>query len=279
MTRNWLPIKTNPWTLGLPLLAMLWLLHAIDAPQRLNFWLYDTVITHYPAGISRDIVLVGIDEQSLDRLGPWPWPRNVHARLIEKLDAAGAQTIVFDILFSEATPTDPEFEAAIRSHGQVVLPLHLSPPSSNQLITAHLPAPKLAEAAAAIGHAHVELDQDGIARGIYLRNGLGNRLWPSLALAAHGSTPSTAPDPDTAPYTNVRQFYRAIPSQARPGLSLLFHTARCCPGHLHRSSSRTRLFSSVPRRQGSGIFFRRPSRASDSRYQGSSSMPTPIRLL
>lgn len=211
MTRNWLPIKTNPWTLGLPLLAMLWLLHAFDAPQRLNFWLYDSLITAYPAEISQDIALVAIDEKSLDELGQWPWARDVHARLIERLGMAGAETIVFDILFSETTPNDPILASAMRSHGQVILPLHLSPLSSNQLITAHPPSPALADAAAGIGHAHVELDADGIARGTYLRNGLGNLLWPSLALATAGGTISAGPDPDAAPYTNVRQLYRAVP--------------------------------------------------------------------
>ncbi|WP_318527248.1 CHASE2 domain-containing protein [Marinobacter confluentis] len=206
-----MPIKTNPWTLGLPLIAMLWLLHIFDAPQRLNFWIYDTLITAYPADIAPDVVLVGIDERSLDDLGQWPWPRAVHARLVEKLAAAGAETIVFDVLFSEATPDDPDLASAMAAHGQVILPLHLSPLSSNQLITTHLPAPDLATAAAGLGHAHVELDEDGIARGTYLRNGLGDRLWPSLALAAAGVGQSPGPDPEAAPYTNVRQQYRAVP--------------------------------------------------------------------
>lgn len=217
MTRNWLPIKTNPWTLGLPLLAMLWVLHAFDAPQRLNFWLYDTLITAYPTEVSDDVALVAIDEKSLDSLGPWPWPRDVHARLIEQLDAAGADTIVFDILFSESTSNDAVLASAMRAHGQVLMPLHLSPPSGNQLMSVHPPAPDLADAAWAIGHAHVELDEDGIARGTYLRNGLGNRLWPSLALAAAGDGISASPDPDTAPYTNVRQHYRAVPLAGAAG--------------------------------------------------------------
>lgn len=218
MTRNWLPIKTNPSTLGLPLLAMVWLLHALDAPQRLNFWLYDTLITSYPAQISPDIALVAIDERSLDELGQWPWPRDVHARLIEQLHRAGAETIVFDILFSEVTPSDPALASAMHAHGRVILPLHFSPPASNQLITAQIPSPELAGAAVALGHAHVELDEDGIARGTYLRNGLGNRLWPSLALAAGGGEISSEGDSDLPPYTNVRQFYRAVPLGGSSGV-------------------------------------------------------------
>lgn len=217
MTRNWLPIKTNPWTLGLPLLAMVWLLNAFGGPQRLNFWLYDSLITAYPPEISQELALVAIDERSLDALGPWPWPRDVHARLIEQLNAAGAKTIVFDILFTETSPQDPVLAAAMREHGRVILPLHLSPSASNQLITTHLPAAELAQAAAGLGHAHVELDEDGIARGTYLRNGLGDRLWPSLALATAGEAPMRGSDPDLAPYTNVRQGYRAVPMAGAAG--------------------------------------------------------------
>lgn len=186
MTRNWFPIKTTPWTLGLPLLTILLLLQTTSIPQRLDFWLYDTLITANPAEVSDDVVVVAIDEQSVDRLGRWPWPRTTHARLIEKLHQAGAKTIVFDILFPEPYFDDPDLAAAMRNHGNVILPLHLSPPSHNYLISEQLPVPELAEAASALGHAHVELDEDGLARGIYLLNGLGNQLWPSLALAASG---------------------------------------------------------------------------------------------
>jgi PAS domain S-box-containing protein len=223
MTRSWLPIRTNPWTLGLPLLLMLWLLHTFDAPQRLSFWTYDTLITSFPGEMSADIAVVAIDEKSLDSLGQWPWNRRVHGRLIEKLEAAGARTIVFDILFAESTPDDSSLASAMRAHGGVILPLHLSPTSSNQLITTHFPAPELAEAAAVLGHAHVALDKDGIARGTWLRSGVGNQLWPSLALATAGGSVTTDRDPQVAPYTNIRQHYRAVPL-AGPAGSVTTHS-------------------------------------------------------
>jgi PAS domain S-box-containing protein len=190
---------------------MLWLLHAFDAPHRLDFWTFDTLITSFPREASPDIALIAIDENSLDRLGPWPWNRNVHGRLVKNLEAAGADTIVFDVLFAESTPGDSALASAMHSHGAVILPLHLSPTSSDQLITTHFPAPELAEAAAALGHAHVELDEDGLARGTYLRSGVGNQLWPSLALATAGGRVVEDNHSQAAPYTNVRQQYRAVP--------------------------------------------------------------------
>jgi len=217
MTRNWFPIKTTPWTLGLPLLTFLLLLQTTSIPERLDFWLYDTLITTYPTEPTDDAIIVAIDELSVDRLGRWPWPRTTHARLIDKLDAAGADTIVFDILFPEPSPEDLELASAMREHGNVILPLHLSPPSRNHLISEQLPAPELASAAAGLGHAHVELDEDGLARGLYLFNGLGDQLWPSLALAAT-EEPRPAVEPPGVPlYTNVRQHYRAIPMAGGAG--------------------------------------------------------------
>jgi len=53
-----------------------------------------------------DIVLVDIDEKSLARMekdaGRWPWPRVVHAELVEGLAAQRPRAIVFDIAFTEA---------------------------------------------------------------------------------------------------------------------------------------------------------------------------------
>jgi adenylate cyclase len=45
--------------------------------------------------------VVAIDDESLRRLGQWPWPRAQVAELIEKLTAAGAAAVVIDVLFAE----------------------------------------------------------------------------------------------------------------------------------------------------------------------------------
>lgn len=47
-----------------------------------------------------DIVLVDIDAQSLLDVGHWPWPRSVHARLLDQLMDLGAYEVAFDIDFS-----------------------------------------------------------------------------------------------------------------------------------------------------------------------------------
>ncbi|MEC7377441.1 MAG: CHASE2 domain-containing protein, partial [Pseudomonadota bacterium] len=211
MNRDWLPIRTTPWTLGLILLSLILLVQISALPQRLDYWLYDQAITSNPPRISDDLVLVTIDELSLSRLGRWPWPRNLHTELISRLKEAGAKTIVFDVLFSEPSPDDTALAEAMRQHGDVVLPVYLSPPTSHYLLQEQLPVHPLAAAASGLGHAHVELDSDGVARGLYLYNGMGQSLWPSLSLAATGAEPNATAFRDAPAYVNVRSRYRAVP--------------------------------------------------------------------
>jgi len=72
--------------------------------------------------------IVAIDDESLRRLGQWPWPRTRVAELINNLSGAGAATIVLDVLFSEPERTpdgkessgDKELADAI-AKGRVVL--------------------------------------------------------------------------------------------------------------------------------------------------------------
>lgn len=58
-----------------------------------------------PASARKDIVLVEIDDSSLAAVEPvfgrWPWPRAVHASLIDFLARAGARVIAYDVLFLE----------------------------------------------------------------------------------------------------------------------------------------------------------------------------------
>ena len=56
-----------------------------------------------------EVVVVAIDDDSLEQLGRWPWSRPLMARLVQHLSAAGAAVIGFDIVQSESTaPLDVE---------------------------------------------------------------------------------------------------------------------------------------------------------------------------
>jgi len=51
--------------------------------------------------------IIDIDEQSLARLGQWPWPRTRLAKLVDRARAAGAAVVVFDFLLAEPDRTSP----------------------------------------------------------------------------------------------------------------------------------------------------------------------------
>jgi CHASE2 domain-containing sensor protein len=61
--------------------------------------LYDRVHRSAKALAAQDLVIVGIDAASIEKLGEWPWARDVHATLIERLRADGASVIAWTVPF------------------------------------------------------------------------------------------------------------------------------------------------------------------------------------
>lgn len=71
-----------------------------------------------PIETSQSIVIIGIDEDTLDSLGAWPFARDIHGTLLKQL--APAKVIGFDLLFSEPTDEDGLFNKAIKLAPPVV---------------------------------------------------------------------------------------------------------------------------------------------------------------
>lgn len=88
---------------------------------------YDLPFYFRPLTAVDSIVILYMDEHSEAVLGQgrWDrWDRAVHARLLQKLTAAGAKAVVFDILFSEGGTNEAandELVKAARAHGKVVV--------------------------------------------------------------------------------------------------------------------------------------------------------------
>jgi adenylate cyclase len=55
----------------------------------------------------KPVVIIDIDEDSLNAVGQWPWPRTVLSELIARLQQAGAAAIGFDVLFPEPDRMSP----------------------------------------------------------------------------------------------------------------------------------------------------------------------------
>lgn len=90
------------WFVGvLVVLAVLVLNNATDFIGTLERRYYDFASTSNSRQPSDRIAIIAIDDQSIGNIGRWPWPRDVHAELIDKLAAAKAKTIVHTAFFFE----------------------------------------------------------------------------------------------------------------------------------------------------------------------------------
>ncbi|SFN84815.1 adenylate cyclase [Formivibrio citricus] len=86
---------------------------------------------HRPA--SSDVVVIDIDQKSLENLnevaGNWPWPRAIHAELVEGIARQKPRAIVFDIFFNEIDTfrldSEAAFREAVKAHPEVYLPMAL----------------------------------------------------------------------------------------------------------------------------------------------------------
>jgi transcriptional regulator with GAF, ATPase, and Fis domain/CHASE2 domain-containing sensor protein len=140
---------------------------------------------------SPDIVLVDIDDQSIGKIGRWPWDRTYHAKMIRVLSQSGAAAIGYDILFNQSA-TEAENRAlseAMRQGGNVVLPTGFELGSNKNDRTIPFgtreigPLPEIRLAAAGIGHISANRDPDGIIRQVPLMVQTHDQLVPAFSLA------------------------------------------------------------------------------------------------
>ena len=90
------------WFAGLLVVAAVVLFHATtDFFGALERRFYDFASTSSSRQPSDRIAVIAIDDQSIANLGRWPWPRDIHAKLIDQLAAAKAKTIVHTVFFFE----------------------------------------------------------------------------------------------------------------------------------------------------------------------------------
>lgn len=113
--------------------------------QQLRWLTFDTYQRLAPRAYDPDlpVKIIDIDDESLERLGQWPWPRILLARLIEKLASAGAAAIAFDMVFAEPDRSSPEQTLNLWPPTDEVLALRsnlASLPSHDELFTTSVSA-------------------------------------------------------------------------------------------------------------------------------------------
>ncbi|MEO1390049.1 MAG: adenylate/guanylate cyclase domain-containing protein [Cyanobacteria bacterium J06634_6] len=125
-----------------------------------------------------DIVVIAIDEASVEQLGRFPWPRQTYADLLDSLASAQPAAVAFDILLPDATDADQPLAESIVNSANVVLAVGNS---QGQYTDVASTIANSAEGFFLRGAADTSSDEDGVSRQLHL---YGERGIPSLSTAA-----------------------------------------------------------------------------------------------
>jgi CHASE2 domain-containing sensor protein/signal transduction histidine kinase len=208
MVREWLWVSL----ILLPLTAVLSMTHGLV----LSNLLYDNLRRLSPLPVDPRILIVTIDDYSLQQLGKWPWSRAMHAQLLDRLGAANAKGILFDVIFSEpdSHPGNDQLlaQAACRA-GNVFLPLLREGVARyGQPLGEIEPVAPLSHCTKGIGHINAEADADGIVRSVYLSEGPAQQTRAQLAWLLYKETladKENVPMPGTPALSSTQGWQRA----------------------------------------------------------------------
>ena len=158
------------WFAGvLIVLVVVFLSLATDLVGTLERRFYDFSSTRTSRQPSDRIAIIAIDDQSVANIGRWPWPRDIHAKLIDTLAAANAKVIVETVFFIEPQ-VDPGLSYIRKIKGliQTAVDIGSAQAASN------------AELGKVISEAELALDTDAVLAASLSR--AGNVIVPSIFL-------------------------------------------------------------------------------------------------
>lgn len=136
-----------------------------------------------PLSGAAPVVLVAIDDRSLERHGRWPWPRAQLARLIDAVGES-AGPVALDLLLLEADRNDPEGDARLAAtigrNGGVLVPV--------PTLRLHDALAAVAQVArlwpgSAIVHTDFPFERQGVVRVLHQHIGAGDVVIPAMAVA------------------------------------------------------------------------------------------------
>ena len=175
--REWLVV-------ALTTLATITVFTVMQWGQSFGFVIYDQFQRWWPASPANDIVVIAVDDHTLQAQSGWPLKRSVYAELLQKLADSGNQpkAIGFDILFPDPMPQDAQLAEQIRRHNVYMA---AEQPRGPNLASAQQVNPLLHPAAQGMAHVNLSFEKDGSLRGAHL---LDNGV-PQLTLAMSGRPP------------------------------------------------------------------------------------------
>ncbi len=146
---------------------------AVDLPVR------DALLRALPSRPVSGVAVVAIDEEALDALGPWPWPRSKMAELVDAARAIGARGLALDLLLAEPAEGDALLAASLRR-----LPSILAVALDAR--AGWVDPPASLRAAARLAETSFDVDHDGVVRRLSSTKQRDGVSRTALSLAAAG---------------------------------------------------------------------------------------------
>ena len=191
------------WTLAFVTLAvlMLWGLKDPFIKETARLKSFDLIQKYDTVTLSDDVIIVEIDEKSIEEYGQWPWKRSVLADVIWKLREAGAGIIVLPILFSEEDRLggDMDLAQALVQNGIVIAQTGTTQTNRNAVPRGVAkigdplpwlfewpgmlgPIPLLGDNVDGVGVVNTTPEIDGVVRRLPLLMRVSGEVYPSVAL-------------------------------------------------------------------------------------------------
>ncbi len=191
------------WTLAFVTLAalMLWGLKDPFVKETARLKSFDLIQKYDTPTVSEDVVIVEIDEKSIEQNGQWPWKRTILADVIWRLREAGAGIIVLPILFSEDDRLggDMDLAQALVQNGIVIAQTGTTQTNKNAVPRGVAkigdplpwlfewpgmlgPIPLLGDNVDGVGVVNTTPEIDGVVRRLPLLMRVGKEVYPSVAL-------------------------------------------------------------------------------------------------
>jgi adenylate cyclase len=162
---------------------------------------FDYLLANEEVTPSKDITIITIDEEAIEKYGQWPWPRNILADLIVNLRQAQTGVIVMPILFSEEDRFGHDQEFCITlGYGTVIAQTGTVQNRKSNPVPRGVakignpldflyewpgmvgPIPKLADCTQGVGVINTAPEIDGVVRRVPLLMKIGEEVYPNMAI-------------------------------------------------------------------------------------------------
>src|SRR5210317_32755 len=191
------------WTLAFITLAVLmaWGLKDPFVKETARLKSFDLIQKYDTPTISEDVVIVEIDEKSIEQNGQWPWKWTVLADVIWRLREAGAGIIVLPILFSEEDRlgVDIALAESLVGNGVVIAQGGTTQTNKNAVPRGVAkigdpmpwlfewpgmlgPIPLIGDNVDGVGVLNTAPEIDGVVRRLPLLMRVGDEVYPSMAI-------------------------------------------------------------------------------------------------